>query len=71
MSIDRKQIEAIVEKVLEGISASNEGSSQSPVSGITDGVFGDIEDAIQAAVVAHEQLVRLPLAVREKVIEAL
>lgn len=71
MSIDRQQIEVIVEKVLEGISATDENSSQSQVSGITDGVFGDIEGAIQAAVVAHEQLVRLPLAVREKIIQAL
>jgi len=72
MTIDPKQVELIVEKVLEGLSAADQNLSR-PNShpGGSDGVFEDIEDAIQAAVVAHQELVRLPFATREKIVQAI
>ena len=71
MYIDRKQVESIVEKVLEGLYSS--GQSTSPKESIenTVGVFQEMEDAIQAALVAHKELLSLPLAVREKIIKAI
>jgi acyl-CoA reductase-like NAD-dependent aldehyde dehydrogenase len=72
MTIDRTQIELIVEKVLEGLSSSGQNSSiNTPSPTGSHGVFEEMEDAIQAAVVAHQELVRLPLATREKIIQAI
>ncbi len=72
MTIDPKQVELIVEKVLEGLSSSGQKpSSKNPSAATADGVFDDMEDAIQAAVVAHQELVHLPLATREKIIQAI
>jgi hypothetical protein len=59
MTIDPKQVELIVEKVLEGLSAADQNLSRhNSHPGGSDGVFEDMEDAIQAAVVAHQELVR-------------
>ena len=75
MPIDREQVELIVEKVLQTLSSSSRGSSgNSPSargSGGSSGVFQEMEDAIQAAVEAQQALVRLPLATREKIIQAM
>jgi propionaldehyde dehydrogenase len=72
MTIDPKQVELIVEKVLEGLSAADQNLSRhNSHPGGSDGVFEDMEDAIQAAVVAHQELVRLPLATREKIVQAI
>ena len=71
MNIDRKQVESIVEKVLEGLSSSGQSTPSTNSTGITDGVFQEMEDAIQAAIAAHQELVSLPLVVREKIIQAI
>jgi propionaldehyde dehydrogenase len=72
MTIDPKQVELIVEKVLEGLSATDQNLSRhNSHPGGSDGVFEDMQDAIQAAVVAHQELVRLPLATREKIVQAI
>ena len=72
MSIDRKQVELIVEKVLEGLSASGQSSpADNPSPTGSGGVFKEMEDAIQAAAAAQRELVRLPLATREKIIQAM
>jgi propionaldehyde dehydrogenase len=75
MTIDREQVELIVEKVLQTLSSSNQSSSgNSPSargSGGSGGVFQEMEDAIQAAVAAQRTLVRLPLATREKIIQTM
>ena len=72
MSIDPQQVELIVEKVLEGLSASGQSppaDTSSPTG--SGGVFREMEDAIQAAVAAQQALVRLPLATREKIIQVM
>jgi len=69
--MDRDQVEQIVEMVMERLSSSGEGTSTIGSGGVTDGVFGEMEDAIQAAVVAQKKLVSLPLAVREKIVQAI
>jgi propionaldehyde dehydrogenase len=72
MSIDPKQVELIVEKVLEGLSASGQSPpADTPSPTGSGGVFREMEDAIQAAVAAQQALVRLPLATREKIIQAM
>jgi acyl-CoA reductase-like NAD-dependent aldehyde dehydrogenase len=72
MDIDRKQVELIVEKVLESLSSSSRGSSTNNASPDgSGGVFQEMEDAIQAASRAHQALVRLPLATREKIIQTI
>jgi propionaldehyde dehydrogenase len=75
MTIDRKQVELIVEKVLEALSSSSQRSAaNSPSargSGGSGGVFQEMEDAIQAAAEAQQALVRLPLATREKIIQTM
>lgn len=70
MTIDPKQVEIIVEKVLESLSSANQISSKgNPAPSGSGGVFQEMEDAIQAAIVAQQELVRLPLATREKLIQ--
>ena len=72
MTIDRKQLELIVEKVLEELSSAGQTAAPAvPSAKVADGVFQEMEDAIQAAVAAHRQLVQLPLAVREKIIQSI
>ncbi|MBW2469372.1 MAG: aldehyde dehydrogenase [Deltaproteobacteria bacterium] len=72
MTIDRKQVERIAEKVMEGLAAAGQSASTSnPAPSGSGGVFQEMEDAIQAAIVAHQELVRLPLATREKLIQTL
>jgi len=74
MAIDKNQIELIVEMVLEGLSAAAQTATPpAPAPSATDGdgVFREMEDAIQAAVVAHQELIRLPLAVRERIIQSI
>lgn len=53
MTIDKKQVERIVEKVLEELSISDQITSPNNPTGVADSVFQEMEDAIQAAVVAH------------------
>ena len=72
MTIDPKQVELIVEKVLQTLSSSSQSSSGNSSSpGGSGGVFQEMEDAIRAAAEAQQALVRLPLATREKIIQAM
>jgi propionaldehyde dehydrogenase len=72
MTIDRKQVELIVEKVLESLSSSGQSSSaNNPSPAGSGGVFQEMEDAIQAAAVAQQALVRLPLSTRERIIQCM
>jgi acyl-CoA reductase-like NAD-dependent aldehyde dehydrogenase len=71
MTIDKNQIEIIVEKVLQELAVAPQSTAATNPATKSDGVFQEMEDAIQAAVVAHQQLVQLPLAIREKIIQAI
>jgi acyl-CoA reductase-like NAD-dependent aldehyde dehydrogenase len=71
MKVDRKQVERIVEQVMEKLTASGPSTFESSSGKDTSGVFEEMEDAIQAAEKAHQQLVQLPLATREKMIQAI
>jgi acyl-CoA reductase-like NAD-dependent aldehyde dehydrogenase len=71
MAIDKNQIEIIVEKVIKELAASSGGTGAGTPASNSDGVFQEMEDAIKAAVAAQRQLVQLPLAVREKIIQAI
>jgi propionaldehyde dehydrogenase len=71
MTIDKNQIELIVEKVLQELAAAKQNPAAMVHAGGVHGVFQQMEDAIQAAVVAHRQLVQLPLATREKIVQAI
>ena len=73
MTIDKKQIELIIEQVMEKLTVSETRTSQdtpgakdTPHNKGEHGVFQEMEDAIQAAVAAHQQLLLLPLETREK-----
>ena len=77
MSLDERRIEQIVEIVVnrlqqQGLQAveSEPGAPQPRPDGTADGVFREIDDAIQAAVAAQKQSVALPLKIREKIIQA-
>jgi propionaldehyde dehydrogenase len=71
MNLDKKQIKNIVEKVIQELSSGDQSTSSADSANSSDGVFQEMEDAIQAAVVAHHQLVQVPLATREKIIQAI
>jgi propionaldehyde dehydrogenase len=55
----------------EGIELSGPDSTPGPSSSISDGVFNEIEDAIQAASIAQQKLRSLPLQTREQIIETI
>ena len=72
MTVDRRQVEIIVEKVLESLSSAGQYSSaNNPSPAGSGGVFQEMDDAIQAAAVAQQALMRLPLSAREKIIQAI
>jgi propionaldehyde dehydrogenase len=76
MGLGERQIEQIVEIVVnrlqaEGVDFATGDDSVAATGEIVDGVFQDIESAIQAAYNAQKKLVALPLAVREKIIQAI
>lgn len=72
MSIDRKEVELIVEKVLEGLSSTEQKSTANrPSPEASGGVFNEMEHAIQAAVFAQQALIRLPLSTREKIVQVM
>ena len=76
MGLDEDRIEQIVEIVVsrlqqEGVDLSAEDNIPSGTDTVADGVFQDMEACIQAAAAAQKKLVALPLAVREKIIEAI
>jgi propionaldehyde dehydrogenase len=76
MSFDERLVEQLVELVTnrlqqEGIEISEPETSPAEPEGGTQGVFQEIDDAIQAAFIAQKKLVALPLTVRERIIQAL
>ncbi len=76
MGLGERHIEEIVEIVVnrlqaEGVDLSPTVDSVPAAGEIVDGVFEDIESAIRAAFKAQKKLVALPLAVREKIIQAI
>jgi len=71
MSVDRNQIETIVERVMQELASSSKTKNTASCADQSHGVFAEMEDAIQAAVCAHEQLVQLPMIVREEILQAI
>lgn len=69
MTIDAKGIEAIVKEVLNNIDSAKEAGK--PLADGKDGIFVDINDAIEAAHVAWQQYLREPLAMRAKIIASI
>ncbi|MDR3568972.1 MAG: aldehyde dehydrogenase [Syntrophobacteraceae bacterium] len=76
MSLDEKLIERVVEMVVERLSknvvevqAQTGGAEGCPA--VKDGVFKEMDDAINAAEKAQKALLALPLAVRGKIIQAM
>ncbi len=77
MGLDEKVISRIVEKVVRKMmeqqtdSSDSENKVPNKETGVKDGVFQHMEDAIRAAQEAQRQLVALPLSVREKSVQAI
>ncbi|MGD8292269.1 MAG: aldehyde dehydrogenase [Desulfobacterales bacterium] len=72
MTVDKEQVELIVKQVLASLSASEtKPSADGHQNDSGDGVFQEMEDAIQAALAAHRQLVQLPMTAREKIIQTI
>ncbi|MCP4627596.1 MAG: aldehyde dehydrogenase family protein [bacterium] len=76
MGLDEGRIEQIVEIVVsrlqqEGMDLSTPDNALPATGGVTDGVFREMEECIQAAATAQKKLVALPLAVREDIIKAI
>ncbi|MCF8063422.1 MAG: aldehyde dehydrogenase, partial [Deltaproteobacteria bacterium] len=79
MNLDEKTVSQIVEAVVQRLTEQPGGagdleagrSSRPAPQGVRDGVFQDIEDAVNAAEEAQLALVALPLAVRERIIQSI
>ena len=76
MALDEGRIEQIVEIVVrrlqqEGVDLSVADNVPSGTGAVTDGVFREMEECIQAATAAQKKLVAQPLAVREEIIKAI
>jgi len=82
VGVEEQKIALIVEKVLERLRKEVPSQSLPPtpkpfavVSDLRDtgkhGVFPDVDSAIMAARDAHEQLMRMPLEVRERAVDAM
>ncbi|MDM8543735.1 aldehyde dehydrogenase [Desulfococcaceae bacterium HSG9] len=76
MEIGDRQIEQIVNLVVdrlqqEGVNFHESPDSVSETGNVVDGVFEEIEDAIQSASIAQKKLISLPLALRQKIIQAI
>ncbi len=71
MIVGKKQVELIVEKVLENMSLSESMTGNSIPNDGSHGVFQEMEDAVNAAVAANKQLGLLPLELRKKIIQAI
>jgi len=67
MNIDTTGIEAIVKKVMATIETAEE--TNTPVVDGVDGIFTDMNNAIEAAYVAQREYMMQPLALRHKVIK--
>lgn len=76
MSLDERRIEQIVEIVVnrlqrEGVEITDTVAPTSAPENVQDGVFTEIERAIDAAIAAQKKLVALPLTVRERIIQVI
>jgi len=75
MTINEEQIRSIVQSVVNRLSSETAAPAgpTSPLPQIStgDGIFNDLEEAINAAELAQNELMRLPLAKREEMIEAM
>jgi acyl-CoA reductase-like NAD-dependent aldehyde dehydrogenase len=76
MSLDEKTIERVVEMVVERLSkgmVENDVRKGSPkaASFVKDGVFKEMDDAVNAAESAQKELLALPVAVRGRIIQAI
>ncbi len=79
MGIDEEKIEQIVELVVNRLQEESKEGPDLPktnnvpytAGAVTDGVFKEMQECIQAATIAQKNLVALPLAVREKIIKAI
>ncbi len=76
MNIDEARVREIVEQVVStladggGSQASGEGVAPAP-TGLGDGVFATIDEAVDATVRAQKEWISLPLAKRKSVVAAL
>ncbi len=76
MKLNEKLVNQIVETVVSRISADETGISveedrRSLGSGINDGVFQNMDHAVEAAKIAHRELMALPLTVRKSIIQSI
>ena len=76
MNLEEKLVNRIVEKVVARLAAQEvEDSSKENISkkqsGISDGVFTDMEKCIHATSAAQNKLIELPLEVRRNIIQAI
>ncbi|MEF9918052.1 MAG: aldehyde dehydrogenase EutE [Eubacterium sp.] len=69
MNIDTTGIEYIVKKVMASIDVADETGA--PLKDGEWGVFGDMDNAIEAAAAAQKDYMKQPLALRSKMIEAM
>lgn len=77
MALDEKQVAIIVEQVLERLRRERQSVQGAPavvkelrVEGKL-GIFPDVDSAVNAARVAHERLMALPMETREKAVSAM
>jgi acyl-CoA reductase-like NAD-dependent aldehyde dehydrogenase len=76
MALDEAKVSAIVEAVLARLRTEGAAPVQAPavvsrVATGSNGIFGDVEQAVAAAHVAHEKLVVAGLEVRQKAVDAM
>lgn len=69
MNIDTSSIEAIVKKVMDNIDLAEENDA--PLIDGKDGIFKDMNNAIEAAFAAQKEYMKMPLACRSKLIKAI
>jgi len=69
--VDEKQISLIVQKVLDELGKNGEKQPAAPCNTCQDGVFEQIEDAIEAAYHAQVQLANATIEKRKEIIEAI
>jgi acyl-CoA reductase-like NAD-dependent aldehyde dehydrogenase len=69
--LDDRTIGAIVEEVLRKLKSEGIGLDRQRTASSGGGVFGTMEDAVNAAEKAHRDLVEVPLETRRKIIDAM
>jgi len=71
-NLDERQIEAIARRLVEHLSLARrlEPLGRSPAE-LGDGIFADIDSAVQAVTAAQRELCRMPLAKRDEIVAAI